>query len=159
MVGWAQSSTATRRFGSQSSGSRQGFARGKTFEKLKKVWRDGTRFVTLDPYELIARICAMVPPPRFHMVRIYGILAPNSALREQVVASAMPYVPPNVEARPDPIQLPLFGRRCIRVFAGRGNSTTRYTFGDQRTRVVFTLWETIRSVAFGRTRADDATPK
>jgi hypothetical protein len=52
--------------------------------ELKKVWRDGTRFVTLDPYELLARICAMVPPPRFHMVRFYGVLAPNSALREQV---------------------------------------------------------------------------
>jgi tellurite resistance protein len=34
--------------------------------ELKKVWRDGTRSVTLDPDEWIARICAMVPPPRFH---------------------------------------------------------------------------------------------
>ena len=32
--------------------------------ELKKVWRDGTRFVTLDPYELLARMCAMVPPPQ-----------------------------------------------------------------------------------------------
>jgi len=61
--------------------------------ELKKAWRDGTRLVTLDPYELIARICAMVPPSRFHMVRFHGVLAPNSALREQVVASAGPYVP------------------------------------------------------------------
>jgi hypothetical protein len=28
----------------------------------------------------MARICAMVPPPRFHMVRFYGVLAPNSGL-------------------------------------------------------------------------------
>ncbi|MBK9265977.1 MAG: transposase [Polyangiaceae bacterium] len=77
--------------------------------ELKKAWRDGTRFVTLEPYELIARICAMVPPPRLHMIRFHGVLAPNSALREQVVASARPYVPPNVDAPPDPVQLALFG--------------------------------------------------
>ena len=41
--------------------------------ELKKVWRDDTRFVALDPYELLARICAMVPPPRFHMVRFHGV--------------------------------------------------------------------------------------
>ena len=77
--------------------------------ELKKVWRDGTRFVTLDPYELMARMCAMVPRPRFHMLRFHGVLAPNSALREQVVASARPYVPPNESATPNPVQLPLFG--------------------------------------------------
>ena len=47
--------------------------------ELKKAWRDGTRFVMQDPYALITRICAMVPPPRFHMVRFHGVLAPNSA--------------------------------------------------------------------------------
>ncbi|MBK9262277.1 MAG: transposase [Polyangiaceae bacterium] len=82
---------------------------GELRYELKKAWRDGTRFVTLGPYELIARICAMVPPPRFHMVRFHGVLAPNSRLRERVVASARPYVPPNVE-RPTPLQLPLFGK-------------------------------------------------
>lgn len=45
--------------------------------ELKKVWRDGTRFVKLDPYELLARICAMVPPPWFNMVRFHGLLAPS----------------------------------------------------------------------------------
>jgi putative transposase len=64
--------------------------------------------VTLDPHELIARICAMVPPARFHMIRFHGVLAPNSALREQVVESARSYVPPNIEP-PEPLQLPLFG--------------------------------------------------
>lgn len=77
--------------------------------ELKKAWRDGTRFVTLDPNELIARICAMVPPPRFHMVRFHGVPAPNSALREQVVASAMPYVRLQENTAPNPMQLPLFG--------------------------------------------------
>ena len=79
---------------------------------MKKAWRDGTRFVTLGPHELIARICAMVPPPRFHMIRFHGVFSPNSALRGEVVASARPYVPPNEQDEhkaKDPLQLPLFG--------------------------------------------------
>ena len=78
--------------------------------ELKKAWRDGTRFVRLDPYELIARICAMVPPPWSNMVRFHGVLAPNAKLREQVVASAKPYVPPSENTAPNPLQLPLFGK-------------------------------------------------
>jgi hypothetical protein len=80
--------------------------------ELKKAWRDGTRFVTLGPHELIARICAMVPPPRFHMIRFHGVFSPNSALRGEVVASARPYVPPNEHDEnkaKDALQLPLFG--------------------------------------------------
>jgi hypothetical protein len=53
--------------------------------ELKKVWRDGTRCVVLDPYDFLARVCAMVPPPRFHMVRFHGVLAPHAALRKEVV--------------------------------------------------------------------------
>jgi Putative transposase len=79
------------------------------FYELKKAWRDGTRFVRLDPYELLARICAMVPQARFHMVRFHGVLAPNSVLREQVVASAKPYVPSNENTAPKLAPLPLFG--------------------------------------------------
>jgi hypothetical protein len=56
----------------------------------------------------LARVCAMVPPPRFHMVRFHGVLAPNAALRKEVVASARPSAPPQVAPRA-PLQLPLFG--------------------------------------------------
>ncbi len=37
-------------------------------------------------------------------------MAPNAALREQVVASAKPYVPPNETLAPNPLQLSLFGK-------------------------------------------------
>jgi Putative transposase len=89
--------------------------------ELKKVWRDGTRFVTLDPYELLARICAMVPPPWFNMIRFHGVFAPNAKLRGQVVASARPYVPVQENAAPNPLQLPLFGE----LFKERDVSRTR----------------------------------
>jgi hypothetical protein len=36
--------------------------------------------LTLTPVELIERIAALVPPPRTHRHRYYGVLAPNSPL-------------------------------------------------------------------------------
>ena len=52
----------------------------------------------------------MVPPPWFNMIRFHGVLAPNAKLREQVVASARPYVPANATPEANPVQLPLFGK-------------------------------------------------
>ena len=38
--------------------------------------------------ELIDRIAALVPPPRKHRLRYFGVLAPNSPLRSVVIALA-----------------------------------------------------------------------
>ena len=65
-------------------------AEGKVRYELKKPWRDGTRFVLFAPHDLIARLCAMVPPPWFPMIRFHGVLAPNAKFRKQVVSSARP---------------------------------------------------------------------
>jgi hypothetical protein len=46
--------------------------------------------VHLTPLELIARIAALVPPPRTHRHRYFGVLAPNSPLRAAVTALAQP---------------------------------------------------------------------
>lgn len=43
----------------------------------------------LTPLELIDRIAALVPPPRTHRHRYFGVLAPNSPLRAAVVAMAV----------------------------------------------------------------------
>jgi hypothetical protein len=40
--------------------------------------------------ELLRRLAALIPPPRTHLVRYFGVLAPNAALREQVIQSAGP---------------------------------------------------------------------
>ena len=53
---------------------------------FRKPWRDGTRAVVLTGEDLVARLCAMVPPPRFHLTRYAGVLAPNAKLRSEVVA-------------------------------------------------------------------------
>ena len=42
----------------------------------------------LTPLELIDRIAALVPPPRTHRHRYFGVLAPNSPLRDVVTAMA-----------------------------------------------------------------------
>ena len=45
------------------------------------------------PLELITRIAALVPPPRTHRHRYFGVLAPNSPLRAAAVALATPPQP------------------------------------------------------------------
>jgi hypothetical protein len=52
----------------------------------------GTRAdeLQLTPLELIERIAALVPPPRTHRHRYFGVLAPNSPLRCAVTALAAP---------------------------------------------------------------------
>jgi hypothetical protein len=52
---------------------------------FRKPWRDGTRAVVLTGEDLVARLCAMVPPPRFHLTRYAGVLAPNAKVRSEVV--------------------------------------------------------------------------
>ena len=44
--------------------------------------------LVLTPLELINRIAQLVPPPRTHRHRYYGVLAPNSPLRGTVTAMA-----------------------------------------------------------------------
>ena len=47
----------------------------------------------LTPLELIDRIAALVPPPRTHRHRYFGVLAPNSPLRAAVTTLAVPAQP------------------------------------------------------------------
>ena len=47
----------------------------------------------LTPLELIVRVAALVPPPRTHRHRFFGVLAPNSPLRAAVTALAQPAQP------------------------------------------------------------------
>ena len=55
----------------------------------------------LTPLELIDKIAALIPPPRAHRHRYYGVLAPNSPMRAAVTAMAPVQVtapPPAVAA-------------------------------------------------------------
>ncbi len=52
----------------------------------------------LTPLELIEQIAALVPPPRAHRHRYYGVLAPNASLRAAVTALAPVAVTPSPPA-------------------------------------------------------------
>jgi hypothetical protein len=52
---------------------------------LKKRFSDGTLAVDLDPLSLLTRLCASVPPPRFHTVRYAGVIASASKLRPRIL--------------------------------------------------------------------------
>jgi hypothetical protein len=41
----------------------------------------------MDADKFLARLCALVPPPGFHMVRYFGVLASHHHLRPRVVPS------------------------------------------------------------------------
>ena len=57
---------------------------GRLLYELRHRWRDGTTHVAFKPSELIDRLAALVPPPRFHMVRYHGVLASRSKYRSRV---------------------------------------------------------------------------
>jgi hypothetical protein len=51
---------------------------------LKTPFRDGTTHIVLEPLDLMARLAALVPPPRMHLTRFHGVFAPHSKLRAAV---------------------------------------------------------------------------
>lgn len=52
---------------------------------LKKPYRDGTTHVVFEPLAFVAKLAALVPPPRFNLVRYHGAPAPAARMRAQVV--------------------------------------------------------------------------
>ena len=69
---------------------------GRVRYDMKRVWKNGTKAIVLSPLDLIARLCALVPPPYFHLTRFHGLLAPNSRFRTERV--------PQREQLPGPAQ-------------------------------------------------------
>ena len=53
--------------------------------RLKTPWSDGTTHLLLSPLELIEKLAALIPPPRLHLVRYHGILAPHARDRHWIV--------------------------------------------------------------------------
>ena len=50
-----------------------------------KKWRDGTSHIIFQPLELMERLAALVPAPRFNMIRYSGVLAPSAAWRQRII--------------------------------------------------------------------------
>ncbi len=57
----------------------------------------------------MARLCALIPPPRFHLVRYHGVLAANAKARSSIVPKAAPKPAPepqlvlHFDSEPNPL--------------------------------------------------------
>jgi len=81
---------------------------GRVRYRFKRAWKDGSTAVDLEPFDLLARLCALIPPPRFNMIRYHGVLSSRAKLRAEVVPS-----PPEPEPEPDPLELQVALPRCV----------------------------------------------
>jgi hypothetical protein len=72
---------------------------GLVVYELKHAFRDGTTHVLFEPLDFLARLAALVPRPRAHLIRFHGLLAPNARHRRLVVP-ALPCVPAGDDGEP-----------------------------------------------------------
>jgi hypothetical protein len=72
---------------------------GRLAYRIKKVRGGRAKHRVMTPLELLARLAALVPPPRYPLLRYHGVLAPRSAWRCDVVPR-VPKAATGCEARP-----------------------------------------------------------
>jgi hypothetical protein len=65
--------------------------------EFKRPWSDGTSSVEMPPLGLISRLAALIPPPKRHTVRYFGVLSSHASSRSQVV----PHTPAAADGRAD----------------------------------------------------------
>jgi hypothetical protein len=53
--------------------------------KLKTKYSDGTSHLLFSGLEFVEKLAALVPPPRIHLTRFFGCLAPHAKLRSLIV--------------------------------------------------------------------------
>jgi len=58
---------------------------GKVIYALRRRWRDGTSAIQFEPLDFLARLAALVPRPRAHLLTYHGVLAPAATWRELIV--------------------------------------------------------------------------
>jgi hypothetical protein len=91
---------------------------------LKTPYRDGTTHIVLEPLDFMARLAALVPPPRMHLTRYHGVFAPHSKLRAAVTpahrgtgGSKQPATAAESATPPTPRHVAMsWARRLKRVF-------------------------------------------
>jgi len=50
---------------------------GRVRYQLKTPWKNGTTHVDFEPVDFIAKLAALVPPPRAHLTRFHGVFTPG----------------------------------------------------------------------------------
>ncbi len=62
----------------------ESFSNGLIY-KMKTPWRDGTTHVSFSHLDFIARLVALIPPPKTNLIRYHGVFAPNFKDRALIV--------------------------------------------------------------------------
>jgi hypothetical protein len=98
-------------------------ASGHVRYALKTRYRDGTTHIVLEPLDLMARLAALVPPPRTHLTRYHGVFAPHRRLRAAVTPAQRGMGAPQSRRAADSVKPPIprhvvmdRSRRLKRVF-------------------------------------------
>jgi hypothetical protein len=60
--------------------------------KLKSRWADGTESLLFTPSEFLERLVALIPTPKFHTTRYYGVLASRSQHRRYLPDKPTPLI-------------------------------------------------------------------
>ena len=58
---------------------------GRVRVHFKAAWRSGAAHADMSADKFIARLCALVPPPGFHMTRYHGVFANRHHLRPRII--------------------------------------------------------------------------
>jgi hypothetical protein len=53
--------------------------------KLKTPWKNGITHFSYLGLDYIARLVALIPPPKMNMIRYHGVFAPNFKHRNKIV--------------------------------------------------------------------------
>jgi hypothetical protein len=100
MISGASASSATERV-RRSRWAACAFG-GRVAYRIKKL-RDGrAKQRVMTPVELLARLTALIPPPRCPLVRYHGVFAPRAAWRREIVPKPRRAPPCKVEQRAAP---------------------------------------------------------
>ena len=86
--------------------------------ELKRTFSDGTTHVLFEPHDFIARLAALVPRPRAHLVRYHGLFAPNARYRHLFVThnTSVSSAAPNQNTREPPTAPMTWMARLTRAF-------------------------------------------
>jgi hypothetical protein len=97
-------------------------ASGQVRYTLRTPYRDGTTHIVLEPLDLMARVAALVPPPRMHLTRFHDVFAPHSRLYAAMTPAhrsmgAAQQPPADAAKPPTPRHVAMsWARRLKRVF-------------------------------------------
>lgn len=87
---------------------------GNVVVNLKRARGSVERFV-FEPVAFLARLAALIPPPMHNLVRYYGVLAPGSPLRADVLRPPAESTPTRPTAPARPARMP-WADSILRVF-------------------------------------------